>query len=102
MKHKFIIFLFAYLFSLVYAQSVIDPDYDLFSPEYDVLDSEYSVTSSEASVMQDEYNVLNEENSVIDPSFNVVDSNLHSIGVYDIVVSKTQRDVYDSVVDSLI
>lgn len=102
MKQKFIIFLFACLPILTYAESFFNEDSNFFSSDSDIVNSDSSFVNSNSKFTSDESSVINKNSSVINPASNFVDSYLPSIGVYDIVVSKTQRDVYDSVVDSLI
>lgn len=102
MKSKFIFLFFACFSIFTYAESFINEDSSFISSDSDFVNSDSSFTNRESSFVSDESSFINKDSSFINPDSNFIDSSGRAIGVYDIVVSKTHRDVYDSVVDSVV
>ncbi len=102
MKSKFIFLFFACLFTFSYAESFINEDSSFISSDSDFVNSDSSFTNRESSFVSDESSFINKDSSVLNPASSFIDSSGRAIGVYDIVVSKTHQDVYDSVVDSVV
>ena len=71
-------------------------------PDSDVVNSDSSFVNADSNFTSDEGSFINKDSSFINPSSSFINSNLPSIGIFNIAVSKTQQDVYDIIVDSVI